>query len=116
MRISDWSSDVCSSDLGLHGAVDRAADANALAANVAFDMGAFAHRESGAVDVAFDVAIDLNVAVALQVSGDAKICADDRRNARLCRATLWLRRRRSKTERGSWWKQGGRYGEIRWDA
>src|SRR3546814_3454367 len=98
MRISDWSSDVCSSDLG---AVDRAADANALAANVAFDMGAFAHRESGAVDVSFDVAIDLNVAVAFRVSGDSKICVPDRRNARLCSVPLWLRRRRSQRLRSN---------------
>src|SRR3546814_663520 len=81
--------------------VDCAADANALAANVTLDMGPFADGEGGAVDVAFDVAVDLDVTVALQVAGDAQIGADDRGNASLSSAALWLRRSRSMRLRGA---------------
>src|SRR3546814_4070143 len=64
-------------------------------------MGPFADGEGGAVDVAFDVAVDLDVTVALQIAGDAQIGADDRGNASLSSAALWLRRSRSMRLRGA---------------
>lgn len=69
--------------LGLYRAIDGATDTNGLAADVALHVGAFANRQSGAVDIAFDVAVDLDVTVALQVTGDPEIGADDGRHSAL---------------------------------
>ena len=68
--------------------INRPADSYSVAADVPFDLGPFAYGQSRAVDVAFNITVDLDVAIALQVARDLQIRADNRWNSTVSRAAL----------------------------
>src|SRR5262249_24514741 len=64
--------------LALERAVDRSADADAVAGTAAAHLRALPHRDRAALHVALDLAVDLNVAIADQIAFDLEVAADDR--------------------------------------
>ncbi len=63
-------------------------DANVVSGNLAIDLGGFADNENIRVDIAINLAIDLDLALTDEIAGNFKIGAEKRR---WCRR-LWRRR------------------------
>src|SRR5580765_2230281 len=81
--------------LALELSVDRTADPDVVAGNGSVYVRTLADGDRAALDVALDLAVDLNVAVADQVALDLQITADDR----LRRAAVGARRGGCRRER-----------------
>jgi hypothetical protein len=88
------------------GALDAAAHGHLFGHHIALDEGLVADDEAGRVDVAFDLAVDLDIAGRGQRAGDHEVAADDRRRRGRAHRALGLRRgggglRRGRGRRGS---------------